>query len=157
MYKNSKNVSNDLNTLRALIKTYPVSTIRIWHEELGTRVRPVPIETKSCTVMAIDKVIYNDPATIVLWSDGTKTVVKCQTGDIFDKEKGLAMAISKKVFGNTGSYCEVFKRFAIDTNEDNKSDDEFEYTHPAVTYEADVEKMHNEIQDAARILLNRFK
>lgn len=25
----------------------------------------------------IKKVIFNDPATIVLWNDGTKTVVKC--------------------------------------------------------------------------------
>ena len=44
----------------------------------------------------IKKVIFNDPATIVFWNDGSKTVVKCQEGDIFDPEKGLAMAISMK-------------------------------------------------------------
>ena len=38
----------------------------------------------------IEKVIFNDPATIVIWADGSKTVVKCQEGDVFDKEKGLA-------------------------------------------------------------------
>lgn len=48
----------------------------------------------------IRKVIFNDPATVVLWSDGTKTVVKCGPDDIFDKEKGLAMAIVKKMAGN---------------------------------------------------------
>lgn len=35
----------------------------------------------------IKKVIFNDPATIILWKDGTKTVVKCQEGDTYDKEK----------------------------------------------------------------------
>lgn len=48
----------------------------------------------------ITKVIFNDPATIVFWSDGTKTVVKCCKDDTFDKEKGLAMAVCKKVTGN---------------------------------------------------------
>lgn len=42
------------------------------------------------------KVVFNDPATIVFWSDNTKTVVKCGPDDIFDKEKGLALAICKK-------------------------------------------------------------
>lgn len=59
----------------------------------------------------ITNVIFNDPATIVFWSDHTKTVVKCQDGDLFDAEKGLAMAISKKYFGNRGHYCEEFKKW----------------------------------------------
>ncbi len=52
------------------------------------------------TGVHITDVIFNDPATIVFWSDGTKTVVKCCENDIFDKEKGLAMAVCKKVTGN---------------------------------------------------------
>lgn len=59
----------------------------------------------------IEKVIFNDPATIVFWTDGTKTIVKCQEGDTFDKEKGLAMAIAKRCYGNTGKYCEEFKEW----------------------------------------------
>ena len=57
------------------------------------------------------KVIYNDPATIAFWSDGTKTIVKAQPGDIFDPEKGLAMVIVKKACGNTGNYYNSFKRW----------------------------------------------
>ena len=49
--------------------------------------------------LKIEKVIFNDPATIVLWSDRTKTVVKCQEDDTFDPEKGLAMCIAKKTLG----------------------------------------------------------
>lgn len=60
---------------------------------------------------AIEKVIFNDPATIVMWADHTKTVVKCQDGDVFDPEKGLAMAIAKKFFGNKGNYCDVFTKW----------------------------------------------
>lgn len=60
--------------------------------------------------MTIRKVIFNDPATIVFWEDGTKTVVKCHN-EQYDPEKGLAMAISKKACGNRGSYYGVFKKY----------------------------------------------
>lgn len=63
-----------------------------------------------CSV-SIRKVIFNDPATIVLWSDGTKTVVKCGPEDTFDMEKGLAMAIIKKMAGNDNRFHKVFKHY----------------------------------------------
>jgi hypothetical protein len=59
----------------------------------------------------IRKVIFNDPATVVLWSDGTKTVVKCGPEDSFDMEKGLAMAIVKKMAGNDNRFHKVFKQY----------------------------------------------
>lgn len=57
----------------------------------------------------IEKVIFNDPATIVFWADGTKTIVKAGKGDRFDPEKGLAMAIAKRALGNEGNYYNVFR------------------------------------------------
>lgn len=59
----------------------------------------------------IVKVIFNDQATIVLWDDGTKTVVKCGENDFYDPEKGLALAISKKALGNKGNYYNTFKKW----------------------------------------------
>ena len=59
----------------------------------------------------IEKVIFNNPATIVFWADGTKTVVKVQGKDRFNKEKGLAMAISKKALGNNGRYYNEYKKW----------------------------------------------
>ena len=59
----------------------------------------------------ITKVIFNNPATIVFWSDGKKTVVKCEGDEAFDEEKGLAMAISKRVLGNHGNYYNEFKKW----------------------------------------------
>lgn len=58
----------------------------------------------------IDDVIFNDPATIVKWKDGTKTVVKAIDED-FDPEKGLAMAIVKKTYGNKGNYFNQIKKW----------------------------------------------
>lgn len=62
----------------------------------------------------IKKVIFNNPATIVFWADNTKTVVKCGEDEMFDPEKGLAMAISKKALGNSGRYFEIFKMWTAD-------------------------------------------
>lgn len=59
----------------------------------------------------IVKVIFNEPATIIIWDDGTKTIVKAQKGEVFDKEKGLAMAVVKKAFGNNGNYYNEFKKW----------------------------------------------
>ena len=58
----------------------------------------------------IKNVIFNDPATIVYWKDRTKTVVKCD-GEKYDPEKGLTMAITKKMLGNKGNYYEVIKKW----------------------------------------------
>lgn len=54
-------------------------------------------EETNMTAASIKNVIFAPPATIVYWSDGSKTVVKCS-------EKGLAMAIAKRCGGNKGSY-----------------------------------------------------
>lgn len=62
-------------------------------------------KTASATnTAAIKDVIFAPPATIVYWSDGFKTVVKCSEKDVFDPEKGLAMAIAKRCGGNKGGY-----------------------------------------------------
>ena len=58
----------------------------------------------------IKDVIFNDPATIVLWADGTKTVVKAEN-EPFDPEKGLAMAISKRALGGKYDYYDTFKKY----------------------------------------------
>lgn len=65
----------------------------------------------------IKKVIFNDPATIVFWEDGAKTVVKAQD-EPFDKEKGLSMAIVKRLYGNTGKYFDEIKRWVSDEEAD---------------------------------------
>lgn len=66
-------------------------------------------QAKTCSSpFDIDRVIFNDPATIVFWADGTKTVVKCQKGDIYSPETGLALCIAKKALGNKSNFNNVF-------------------------------------------------
>lgn len=45
----------------------------------------------------IKKVIYNNPATIIVWSDGTKTLSKCHQNDSYNPEMGLLIAYLKKI------------------------------------------------------------
>lgn len=105
---------NDDNSLTVVWKN-GLGTCRGYPKELfgvGTKldVRNDPIEDAwGVRTIGIKKVIFNDPATIVFWADGTKTVVKCADFDIFDPEKGLAMAICKRVYGER--FHSVFKEF----------------------------------------------
>ena len=52
-------------------------------------------------VIYITRVVYSEPATIVFWSDGTKTVAKCDEKDIYSKEAGLAICCIKKLSSPT--------------------------------------------------------
>lgn len=69
---------------------------------------------------AIDRVIAHDPATIIYWKDGTKTVVKCMPGDEYDVEKGIAMAVIKHLLGN--KYV-TFKKFLQSESEKYKNEE----------------------------------
>ena len=61
------------------------------------------------------KVIVNDPATIIFWDDDTKTVVKCDSEDEFDKEKGILYAVLKKL-STKKTYNDILR--AIDSIQD---------------------------------------
>lgn len=56
----------------------------------------------------IDRVIFNDPATIVFWKDGTKTVVKCHPEDTFDEEIGFMCCYLKRILSSKEytKFCE---------------------------------------------------
>lgn len=61
----------------------------------------------------LKKVVFDEEAgvTVALWCDGTKTIVRCQEGDTFDKEKAVALCYMKKVLGNRGSFNETLKKW----------------------------------------------
>lgn len=64
------------------------------------------------------KIIINEKkkTTVAIWGDGSKTVVKCQPGDEFDAEKGIAMCFVKRTFNNRGCYND-WMREVISANE----------------------------------------
>ena len=92
---------------------------------------------------AITNVIFNDPATIVFWRDGTKTVVKAHGDDEFDPEKGLTMAITKKLFGNKGSYYNEIRKWLPKEELDNES-------------KYDIQKCFSKLAKDANEALNEF-
>ena len=53
----------------------------------------------------ISRVLFNKPATIVFWNDGTKTITKCSEDDTYSKEAGLAICCLKKAFGKKANEC----------------------------------------------------
>lgn len=61
----------------------------------------------------IEKVYFNKEkrTTCVLWTDGTKTIVRCAPCDEWDEEKALALCYMKRVLGNRGSFNETLKRY----------------------------------------------
>lgn len=81
-YKRS--AADILDEIRAIppISIEPVKPIRVWTSP--------------------KRVIFNPPATIILWTDGSKTVVKCKNGEEFDEWTGFITAYAKKAFGRKG-------------------------------------------------------
>lgn len=55
-----------------------------------------------------EQVIFNPPATIVYWKDGTKTVVRCDN-DEFSEEFGFAMACVRKLYGTRNRFKAQYK------------------------------------------------
>lgn len=108
-------VNNDYSSIeeRFGIKTVTDGTGIDWWERTSTK-----FGYFAQNKFAIKKVIFNDPATIVFWADGTKTVVKCADFDIFDPEKGLAMAICKRVYGE--EFHKIFKDFLPEEDEESE-------------------------------------
>ena len=81
--------------------SYPGSTFGLVLQEC--KVRPT---------FVIDKVLFNPPATIVFWMDGTKTVVKCKEGEEFSEWAGIALCLAKKMYGP--NFHKIFKAHCSD-------------------------------------------
>lgn len=58
----------------------------------------------------VKRVIYNGPKTIILWADGTKTIVSCGEDESYDHYTGFCAAVVKKLFGSTSHAKKVLGR-----------------------------------------------
>lgn len=76
-------------------------------EACERRVANVCLKVKDA-LFTPEKVTFDGKTTVVRWTDGTKTVVICQDGDTYDKEKGLLYCYIKKLYGNKGDFYEDF-------------------------------------------------
>ena len=68
----------------------------------------------------IKSVKFNPPATIIFWTDGTKTVVKCQEGDFYNAETGFALAYLKKLLGNDNTFNKEITKWVPEELTDNE-------------------------------------
>lgn len=92
---------------------YGLRATELYIDELDTSKEDTKMNTKKAVYYPIEKVIFNPPATIVFWKNGSKTVVKAH-GEVFDPEKGLAMAISRHYLCdicNLTRFDGVFKKY----------------------------------------------
>ena len=55
----------------------------------------------------VKKVIINPPATIVIWKDGRKEVVKCSKDEDFNAEVGVAMCFMKRIFKSRNQFTKL--------------------------------------------------
>lgn len=89
------------------------------------------------SAFGIDKVVYSQPATIVFWKDGSKTVVKCSENDVFDPLAGIAFAVMRKVYGKEYRKIEKYAK-------------EYEKLHPAVDISAmSLDSLLDDLADTA--------
>ena len=51
--------------------------------------------------LGVKNIIFNPPATIVFWTNGDKTVVKCQEGQEYNPYFGFCAAVAKRIYGST--------------------------------------------------------
>lgn len=72
------------------------------------------VKYKDKPLPKVKKVIFNPPATIIIWNDNTKSVVQCQNGEPFDAEKGFALAYLKKLLGNDNTFNKEINKWVND-------------------------------------------
>ena len=93
-----------------IVNTHGVSLSKyikdIHEEEASSDFKP-----RTTYLPEITKVHFNPPMTIVLWDDGTKTMVKCQEGDTYSEEVGLSLCITKKALGNMPNFNNIFRKW----------------------------------------------
>lgn len=79
---------------------------------LSTHSGRYPWGDKSRPPITVDHIFYDDVATVVFWTDGTKTVVKCAEGTPYDEYSAFCIALAKKIYGNNSALKRAIKNHA---------------------------------------------
>lgn len=87
----------------------------------STRINPIILRTITKATLVnnprpndgIKNVYFNEEkgTTVIHWKDDVRTKVTLQEGDVFDKEKAIALCYMKRYMMNRGAYNEVFKKW----------------------------------------------
>ena len=100
---------NDQNKeKKEMIDYRTISSTKITDREINAKLN---LQVSFMPIPMITKIVFNNPATIVFWEDGTKTVVKCMEGQEFNEYYGVACAIMKRFFGNNSKASAFVEKF----------------------------------------------
>lgn len=69
----------------------------------------------------VKKVLINDPATIVFWQDGTKTVLMRNEEDEYDAERVIEKAIAIKLSGTSKTKFNKYVKSIVEEHFDSKN------------------------------------
>lgn len=61
----------------------------------------------------IKKIVANDKTTIVMWNNGTKTIVRPSANDNYDLEAAVCAAIAKKIYGTNSAFKRMIKEKVV--------------------------------------------
>lgn len=110
---NSQNESPDIKMAIGLQTYIPGAWPRKTQKELADEARKL---FKQLDIMylhpEVDHIFYDDVATVVFWTDGTKTVVKCPEGTPYDEYTAFCAALAKKLYGNNSKLQREIKKKA---------------------------------------------
>ena len=93
---------------KEMIDYRTISSTKITAREINTKLN---LPVSFMPIPMITKIVFSNPATIVFWADGTKTVVKCMEGQEFNEYYGVACAIMKRFFGNNSKASAFVEKF----------------------------------------------
>ena len=94
-------IGNNSNSESVIRVTFPATIYNV-DRLYGTIVNKNP-------AVVPKQVIFNNPATIIFWSDGDKTVVKKEGNTEFNPYYGFCTAVTKKVFGHNSIINRIVK------------------------------------------------
>ena len=107
----------EYNTPITVINIKPLNQYAIL---LKTITKADPVDKRDSTSVSyktskltIENVYFNEEkrTTVVVWSDGIKTKLKCAPDDAFDKEKAIGLAFMKRFYGNGGKFNDILKKY----------------------------------------------
>lgn len=92
---------NDYNDL--LYRYLPRDPVKAAAERITNNLNNLEIKIKTEKRIIFPepkKIIRNNRTTIVLWEDGTKTIVRCEPHKRYDAYEAFTAALAKKIYGN---------------------------------------------------------
>lgn len=110
----------DLLSYNELAGHYGVSVLGYSTEEVCAKIKdhildkdnPVLCGHKYHQPITVDHIFYDDKATVVFWTDGTKTIVKCAEGTKYDEYAAFCIALAKKIYGSNSALKRAIKNHA---------------------------------------------